>query len=41
MKSPDENEKYKVVAYDRLIPILVESIKVLTARIDELEKKQK
>jgi hypothetical protein len=41
MKSPDENETYKVVAYDRLIPILVESIKVLTARIDELEKRQK
>ena len=35
----DQETKYKRVDYDKIVPLLVDSIKVLTARIEELEAK--
>jgi hypothetical protein len=35
---PLDGEAYKSVAYSKLIPVLIESIKELTARVKELEK---
>ncbi len=35
----NEGDKYKTVAYDKLIPLLIESIKELNKKIEELEKK--
>lgn len=37
-KAP-EGDNYKTVAYDKLIPILIEAIKELSARVEELERK--
>ena len=44
IKPAPANEKYKTIKYDRLIPLLVESIKELSAKveyIDELEARIK
>ena len=35
----DQETKYKRVDYDKIVPLLVDSIKVLTARVEELEAK--
>jgi hypothetical protein len=35
----DDGEKYKVLQYDQTIGLLVEAIKELTAKVEELEKK--
>ena len=37
---PDPANVYKTVDYDKLVPLLIESIKTLTARIEQLESKQ-
>lgn len=37
---PDPANVYKSVDYDKLVPLLIESIKTLTARIEQLESKQ-
>ena len=40
-KSKTGTSEYKHIEYDRLIPMLVESIKVLTAKVEELESRGK
>jgi hypothetical protein len=35
---PDTGEVYKTVSYSKLIPVLIEAIKELTARIEQLER---
>mgnify|MGYP001283310058 CR=1 FL=1 len=37
-ESPD-GDKYKTVAYDKLVPVLIEAVKELSARITALESK--
>jgi hypothetical protein len=39
VKDLNSNDEYKTVKYDALISILVESIKELSARVEELESK--
>lgn len=33
----NDNERWRVVAYDKLVPVLIEAIKELTARVEALE----
>ena len=35
----DDGNEYKVLQYDQTIGLLVEAIKELTAKVEELEKK--
>ena len=37
----DDEEERKTIAYPKLVPYLVDTIQVLTKRIEELEKKVK
>ncbi len=37
IQDPDTGETYKMVAYDKLVPVLLEAIKELKARIEKLE----
>jgi len=39
MHDAPEGGKYKTVAYDKLVPLLIEAVKELTARVAELERK--
>ena len=38
-RSGSLTEKYKRIEYDKLVPLLIDSIKVLTGKIDSLEKR--
>ena len=37
---PNTGERYKTVAYDKLVPVLIEAMKELSARVMELEIRQ-
>jgi hypothetical protein len=40
VEDPDTGERYKTVAYDKLVPVLIEAMKELSARVTELEIRQ-
>ena len=33
------NDKYKTIYYDKLVPLLIEGIKALTEKVNQLENK--
>lgn len=40
VEDPDTQESYRTVAYDKLVPVLIEAIKELKARVEELEARK-